>query len=416
MHTDFFVPLIFELFDILILFIYFLIIIYRPEFVKYRGNNPAAHQASTHTAAIGSKEGMEIVSMISSAVADEAVSKVTNFFDVVAPALAEMSTAVDTAVMRSTKRIDNSHAAAKVAVSVPVLEKSLSAKIVDALYDDFNCDTDGADGNVSSTPMTHDLEYDDFQSAKVGQELDSLIGQKEGGQNTLGSYGAYDDFESVTVNGKVDPDVLLLSDAVVDAEGPLSSDAGSAFSRADPYASARNEEIRLATVKLLEKVIPAAARELCILPLSSLQQLDLTVFLHSRGINMRHLGYLRSCVAASKENFGARLKILVEIISRTLKNLLRDFQRRWMRSEKSTSEEGMLNLITQFLNLVVGSNINSAEFWTDCVVIGMIQRFGRCIWYYKETDSTSLVSLSDAEIAAEIEYLRCSPNVLQVSF
>lgn len=129
---------------------------------------------------------------------------------------------------------------------------------------------------------------------------------------------------------------------------------------------------------------------------------------------MRHLGYMRSCIPATKLNFGARLKLLVEIISRTLKNLLRDFQRRWMRSEKSTSEEGMLNLITQFLNLVVGSNINSSEFWTERVVIGMIQRFGRCIWYYCETASSPKVSLSGEKILEEMEMLRVSPHFLKV--
>lgn len=237
----------------------------------------------------------------------------------------------------------------------------------------------------------------------------------DGIEEVVGSYGAYDDFEQVSLAGAtLQADVVVHPDASINSNGPLSPDAGSAFSRADPHAAARNEEVRLATAKLINDIIPAAAVELCALPLSLLQDLDLVVFLHSRGINMRHLGYMRSCIPATKLNFGARLKLLVEIISRTLKNLLRDFQRRWMRSEKSTSEEGMLNLITQFLNLVVGSNINSSEFWTERVVIGMIQRFGRCIWYYCETASSPKVSLSGEKILEEMEMLRVSPHFLKV--
>lgn len=33
--------------------------------------------------------------------------------------------------------------------------------------------------------------------------------------------------------------------------------------------------------------------------------------------------------------------MLTEIIARTLKNILRCFQRKWMKAEKSTSEQGM---------------------------------------------------------------------------
>lgn len=401
--------------------------LYRPEYVRYRGNNTVALVAHNN---IDSKEGLSLVKALSGSVATDAVDHVVSYFDVVAPALAEMSAAVDnvsttnvtaaenlsestisphTAFINSTANNSSDSAYDDFVPEVNSLAAPISQIAdVDALYDDFNPEQRMWD---ASTPTALDLGYDEFLSTKIGLQLDTLSIQAESGNDkTRGAYGAYDDFDEISAN--IQGDLLLHPDAVINGEGPLSPDAGSAFSRADPYAAARNEEVRLATLKLLNVVIPAAADELCALPLSDLQDLDLAVFLHNRGINMRHLGYLRSCIPATKSNFGSRLKLLVEITSRTLKNLLRDFQRRWMRSERSTSEEGMLNLITQFLNLIVGSNVNSAEFWEERVVIGMIQRFGRCVWFYKETEASVKKVPSAAEILTEIEYLRSSPQFL----
>lgn len=67
---------------------------------------------------------------------------------------------------------------------------------------------------------------------------------------------------------------------------------------------------------------------------------------------------------------------LLQIVSRTCKNILRQFQRKWMRSEQSTSEEGMKILFAQFFNLMIGSHTNSAAFWREHVLPGIYQRFG----------------------------------------
>lgn len=394
----------------------------RPEYVIHRGNRSAAVEKAASTDGL---EGLALVQILANSVAREVVSKVANFFDVVAPALLEMSGVIDLATSRTSvvKSQTPQSAIAAVRISADASydafqtdsAASIESNIADAVYDNFvanaNC---GGNLKHELTPKVHDLGYDEFITVKVGAKLENFVNETaDGSESIVGSYGAYDDFEAVSTTGiKLKPDILWHPDAIVDAEGPLSPDAGSAFSRADPYAVARNEEVRLATIKLLDKIIPVAADELCKMPLATLQDLDLVDFCHSRGINMRHLGYLRSCIPATKANFGCRLKIFVEIISRTLKNLLRDFQRRWMRSEKSTSEEGMLNLITQFLNLIVGSNLNSDEFWQERVVIGMIQRFGRCIWFYTESDNSLKKSLSEVEILSDIHYLRQSSYFL----
>ncbi len=84
-------------------------------------------------------------------------------------------------------------------------------------------------------------------------------------------------------------------------------------------------------------MLPAVAQEISSLSVEPLRGLHLSVFFHERGVNMRHIGYVRSCIPDSTENSNkeAKLLLLVEVIARTLKNLLKDFQRRWMRSEKS---------------------------------------------------------------------------------
>ncbi|CAM9443280.1 unnamed protein product, partial [Ectocarpus fasciculatus] len=64
----------------------------------------------------------------------------------------------------------------------------------------------------------------------------------------------------------------------------------------------------------------------------------------------------------------------VEVVVRTLKLVLREFQRRWMKSEQSSSERGMHLLVTQFLNLVTGHHERSHLFWRENVTTGVFSR------------------------------------------
>lgn len=93
---------------------------------------------------------------------------------------------------------------------------------------------------------------------------------------------------------------------------------------------------------------------------------------------MRHLGLVRDHISPSHSANPVRTLLLLQIVTRTLKNIAREYQRRWMKSEQSTSEMGMKLLLTQFMNLIVGSSQNSELFWTGRVVVGIIQRFGAC--------------------------------------
>lgn len=159
---------------------------------------------------------------------------------------------------------------------------------------------------------------------------------------------------------------------------PLSPDALTSFSRFDPEAVDRNREVIRATERLIQEVVPAMARQLASMRYDDLSKLDLSVYFHSNGVNIRHMGLVRSHIPASPQNVGVRTFLLLNIVCRTLKNIARDFQRRWMKSEQSSSEQGILILLTQFLNLIVGQHINSEKFWSERVIVGIFQRFGKC--------------------------------------
>eukprot|EP00752_Nemacystus_decipiens_P004466 g4078.t1 len=192
---------------------------------------------------------------------------------------------------------------------------------------------------------------------------------------------------------------------------PLSPDALTAFSNGDPEAKDRNREVTEATQFLLTVLVPATAKLLCAMSPKELSAINLSQKLHEYGVNMRHIGLLRAYVtppnrgtasapspsqasapasgsgsssAASaatsksgKTSAGImRDRALVEVVVRTLKLVLRGFQRRWMKSEQSSSEQGMHLLVTQFLNLVTGSHTRSDIFWRENVTTGICQRFG----------------------------------------
>jgi hypothetical protein len=159
---------------------------------------------------------------------------------------------------------------------------------------------------------------------------------------------------------------------------PLSPDALTAFSKFDPEAVDRNREVIRATERLIHEIVPALAHQLASMRHDELAKLDLSLYFHSNGVNIRHMGLVRSHIPGSQQNVGVRTYLLLNIVCRTLKNIAREFQRRWMKSEQSSSEQGIFFLLTQFLNLMVGQHSNSDKFWSERVIVGIFQRFGKC--------------------------------------
>lgn len=112
--------------------------------------------------------------------------------------------------------------------------------------------------------------------------------------------------------------------------------------------------------------------------------LSITEYMHKNGVNIRHSGLLRSqlliaSLSTSNETFlknisEVRLELLNECVARTLKNILRHTQRKWMSTWRTTSEDGMLQLIVRFFNLVTGYHDMSNDFWNRIVIPGLITR------------------------------------------
>lgn len=177
---------------------------------------------------------------------------------------------------------------------------------------------------------------------------------------------------------------------------PLSPDALSAWGGTGGEADLHNERVAAATRHLVAEVVPDYARDLdSIAPAAPgkaapataaassnprrhrLRQLAEPVSeeLHARGINMRHAGLLRSHVRANEV---ARDALLVEVVSRTLKQMLRGSLRRGAGGASATRGR-----VVRFLNLVCAG---PGDFWQGRVLPALDARFGR-------------VSLTDEEAA-----------------
>lgn len=114
--------------------------------------------------------------------------------------------------------------------------------------------------------------------------------------------------------------------------------------------------------------------------------LSITEYMHKHGVNIRHSGLLRHHLLLGLQTINnndginklnieeIRMELLNECVSRTLKNILRHTQRVWMSTYKTTSKDGMLQLIVRFLNLITGYHEMSRDFWSRIVIPGIISR------------------------------------------
>lgn len=220
-------------------------------------------------------------------------------------------------------------------------------------------------------------------------------------------YKGGDTSESTMIRTSVDqPFISSTVDMSKMQPKPLSPDALTAFSNFDPNAVKLNQDVIRATERLIKEVIPEIARRLTLMTPREVANLNFSLYLHSHGVNMRHMGLIRSLIPETQTNAPVRTALLLQIIARTMKNILRDFQRRWMKSQRSTSEEGMFLLLSQFLNLIVGSHANSDRFWSGHLVIGIIQRFGGCAINYVSDNLDKLRQIPQF-LKVCITYLLC---------
>jgi hypothetical protein len=146
---------------------------------------------------------------------------------------------------------------------------------------------------------------------------------------------------------------------------PLCSDGFSAFVRLhNPTVHCR--ELRDATNVLLQRLIPRFATKIVELVKQHKQQsggvlsaFGVTNAVHADGINVRHIGLLRSHV----DDTDTRAILLVEMCARLVKNDIKFRLRERMKQTQVPLEQPYRRDVVEYLNTVLASNEASRDFW-----------------------------------------------------
>jgi len=188
---------------------------------------------------------------------------------------------------------------------------------------------------------------------------------------------------------------LLRPEFVKNYPRPLCSDAFSGFIR---YHSPKehNKEIKDATEYLTDVLVPAFVPELTRLFTTAkrngdLESLKLTEIVHRRGINIRYLGILRKHM---KDQDGKAL-LFVEMCARVIKNNLRLRLREQMRKLQLPLEEPYRRLVVDYLNLILGHNDQSEEYWANNIKMSLVRKFEYALSEEEEQQDFPLKCLLD---------------------
>lgn len=92
---------------------------------------------------------------------------------------------------------------------------------------------------------------------------------------------------------------------------------------------------------------------------AEIEIIKLSELMHREGINLRHLGLLRSRV----KSYSVRQWLLTEMIARVIKDLLRGQMRTKMREVRILSEEPFKEVVVRVFNLILGRHKSSSSFW-----------------------------------------------------
>jgi hypothetical protein len=181
---------------------------------------------------------------------------------------------------------------------------------------------------------------------------------------------------------------------------PLSPDAFTLWGAIDHVA--HNTHVERATTNLLTHVIPSFVKHLEAMSFEELKLLALNREFHRWGVNIRHMGIVR----ASLVNIHARHMLLVDMVARTLKNIMRQSLRNEMRRQAGVGNaygHVYRELMVTFLNMVSGAHKKSPQFWGAPVTRGLQRRFGDIALTVDE--QTSLFSWSRLHMIPMVQYV-----------
>eukprot|EP01130_Rhizamoeba_saxonica_P013730 TRINITY_DN5898_c0_g1_i1.p1 TRINITY_DN5898_c0_g1~~TRINITY_DN5898_c0_g1_i1.p1 ORF type:complete len:1374 (+),score=236.36 TRINITY_DN5898_c0_g1_i1:307-4428(+) len=161
---------------------------------------------------------------------------------------------------------------------------------------------------------------------------------------------------------------LLRPEFVLKCPKPLCSDGFSQWGAMDPDYLSHNQDIYEATLNLYTKVIPDTTYELDMIVqktsynnmIQLYKKIDPMLILHSKGINIRHIG--RICKYSNNSNL--KILLFTEAFSRVVKTMIRKEMREGMQRERYLSEEQMKETIASYLNnmLQTLNNYKKNEF------------------------------------------------------
>jgi hypothetical protein len=134
---------------------------------------------------------------------------------------------------------------------------------------------------------------------------------------------------------------------------PLSADSLSMWGAAHGHQTEAHlhcQRVHQASLIMFNEVIPQFATQLASSRVA-IDRVTLTRDMHARGINMRHLGFVLLCLPIDATQL--RRLVLVEMVSRTLKNILRGRLRtRHEADGVKVSEFHSRQTIRDFLNII----------------------------------------------------------------
>lgn len=224
---------------------------------------------------------------------------------------------------------------------------------------------------------------------------------------------------------------------------PLCSDAFTNWQKYDPQADSNNADVHLATQYLLNTVVPAVARKMdeslegdasardqfdqkralfarkfaqiamrqtpaSAHKLEKLSSDDMSRFsfdsnkleeeitrlselMHREGVNLRHMGLVRSCV----KSYRVRRALLTEMLARVIKDLFRGQMRATLRMVRNLADEPFKVVVVRVLNLVLGRDEFSHEFW-DLVHERLRRKFHSALTHEEESVRRFVCSLAPA--------------------
>jgi hypothetical protein len=202
---------------------------------------------------------------------------------------------------------------------------------------------------------------------------------------------------------------------------PLSADAYSAFQQYDPKDAELKADVKAATLHLFRDVLPKYAHNMDLMSSepSKVRQMVVAYRLHRAGINMRMLGRLRRLLRSQI----TRHTVLVEIVARTIKNMIRGNLRAEVERVRLPSQTPYIILLCLFLNVMLGNNPElrdqSDTFWQSALKRNIMLRFDQTFTESEEREKDLFAAMRDERYnlvvrLQEMTHIGLQPQVLKL--